>query len=266
MLKRFARFICIVLCVAMIGTFTSTAEGIPGEHMPHGPNDPTHHVDITDGAWYAEPCRFAYAANFMVGTSETHFSPHSLMTREMAVVTIIKYFYLGIDWGQYQDTIPEASEINSIIVPEYSEIYFDDVEPGRWYSNFIQLAYENGMIAGIGDKKFGLREPITREDFLVMMYSMVTPVADGIRILFNNNSKDIEQASEYARDAFTCFKNTHNTIVWGSYNSYAPALIAGFPDGSYHLQDNITRAEAAAILYDFLYYPKKFAGYESVNT
>ena len=101
MLKRFVKFICVVLCIAMLVPFTAVAEGQMEYNASVVPqNQPkTKHIDITDGSWYANNCRYVYNTNLMIGTSENQFSPHIEMTREMAVVTVVKAILCYVNYG-----------------------------------------------------------------------------------------------------------------------------------------------------------------------
>jgi len=245
MFKKLSKALCMVLCLAMLIPYSVFAEG--PEEISLGfpdPSEVTHHIDITDGSWYAEACRYAYWNGYMIGVSENEFLPHAIMTREMAVVAIIRSTC-------YED----------FVVPEYSTSYFEDVQPGHWYSDYIQLAYENGLTAGIGNKEFGLGKAITREDFLVMLYSVVKSASpsywyQGIRY----SQSGLEEASSYAQEAFSCFKSRQYMDLSKDYDQTIwapiPPVISGCPDGSYHLQDTLTRAEVAMFLYIYMYYPR----------
>ena len=256
--------LCIILCITMlIPSVTVFTEGLPETtYMVHGPNEVTHYFDITDGSWYAESCRFAYWSGFMVGTSETTFSPHSYMTREMAVVTIVQFIKCG------------CYDIEEFIVPTYTESYFTDVKPGHWYSDYIQFAYENGLTAGIGNGEFGLGQPITRQDFLVMMSSVLcTDDSLGRAYIIGDIpdtpmlSDDVYQVSDYAQKAFNFFKETRKAFAWIQSTDtiyFLPRVIKGSPNEEYRLKDPITRAEAAMMLDAYSYYPKFFAGSFSI--
>ena len=246
MLKRFVKFICVVLCIAMIvpgvGIFAEGEgddfdQGIPPLIVNHS----VPYVDVRKGAWYEYACVYANYHKYMVGTSETTFSPHIKMTREMAIASIIK-----------------CTMDRDFVVPNYTTMYFKDVEPGHWYSDYIQWGYENGLTAGIGDGRFGLGQPVTREEFLVMMYAVTAEKSDFVEVKYSK--EDLEQAPPYAQRAFSAFKHTQYFIRYTGFFYTIPPLINGYPDGSYHLQDTLTRAQAVTILHYFVFYPKTLNG------
>ena len=232
MLKKFVKFICVVLCIAMLLPFTAVAEGNIQGRYPWV-QEPTHHTDITEGSWYANNCRFVYHYGYMTGTSDTEFSPHKIVTREMAVFIIENMVY-----G------------NSIERPERtcSGNYFKDIEPDQYYSNSIQWAYEKGITAGIGDGYFGIGQPITRQDFLVMLYHTINKyyyqyIWDEIK------PYDGDDVSDYAREAAGFFISGYE---WrestGEGVELPPSVIFAPPGESYRLKDYLTRAEAATMI------------------
>jgi len=239
MLKRFVKFICVVLCLAMLLPFAAIAEGGGISFGGHpGPQEATPHTDITDGSWYENGCKFVYHKGVMVGTSETEFSPHMKMTREMAVVTIASFI------GDFDDS-------------DYSDSSFKDVEAGRWYSQQIQWAYKVGIVDGIGDGYFGLGQPITRQDFISMLFKTVN-----LNRYYSDPEnppkyEGDESISDYAKAAARFFINFDwYTPDWGTFDAEVvgvPQIIDGYPDGLYHFKDTLTRAQAATMLSVFLY-------------
>ena len=243
MLKRFVKFICVVLCIAMLLPFTAVAEGNTewfGELPPI--QEITHHIDITDGSWYANNCRYVYHNGLMVGTSETEFSPHEVLTREMAVVilaAIVRY--------QYNELI-YYHELKKDL-PEYTYSSFKDVEVGKWYSNSIQWAYERGLVSGIGEGYFGVGQPITREEFIIMLFKPLDETIFDDKYDYRYLGE--EYISSAARISVGFFTNVYGydigTYPWYSLESI-PHIITGYPDGLYHFKDTITRAEAATMV------------------
>ena len=248
MLKRFVKFICVVLCIAMLLPFTAVAEGNTEWFGALPPlQEVTHHIDITDGSWYANNCRYVYHNGLMAGTSETEFSPHEVLTREMAVVilaAIVKY--------QYNEIFRPNPKKD---FPEYTYSSFKDVELGKWYSNSIQWAYEHELVTGIGNGYFGVGQPISREDFLVMLFQPLSEYTfdDKYKYLYQGE----ENISEYARIPAGFFTEIYGYIKQSSpYHSLEkiPHIITGYPDGLYHFKDTITRAEAATMVATYTYH------------
>ena len=253
MLKRFVKFICVMLCIAMLLPFTAVAEGNrewSGEVPPL--QEATHHIDITDGSWYANNCRYVYHNGLMAGTSETEFSPHEVLTREMAVVILAAIV-------KYQHNPHHESYSDDWNVPEYTYSSFKDVEVGKWYSDSIQWAYEHELVAGIGDGYFGVGQSISREDFLVMLYNPIIKATDHFKYEYQNGISEYqgeEEISEYAGTAVGFFTSILAYVeLSGNYNSLdsIPHIINAYPDGLYHFKNTLTRAEAATMVAIYTY-------------
>ena len=264
MLKRFVKFICVVLCIAMLLPFTAVAEGnreYCGKRPPD--NQPkTDHIDITDGSWYANNCRYVYYEGLMIGTSENEFSPHIEITREMAVVILIAII-------KYQYNPYHESYLDDWNVPEYTYSSFKDVEVGKWYSDSIQWAYEHELVAGIGDGYFGVGQPISREDFLVMLYNPIIKASDSFKYEYRNGISEYqgeEDISEYARTAVGFFTNIvayrYTMSLYFSLGDI-PHIIEAYPDGLYHFKNTLTRAEAATMVAIYTHFEK--GGYALFN-
>ena len=113
----------------------------------------------------------------------------------------------------------------------------------------MQWAYENGVVAGIGNGYFGVGQPVTREDFSTMLYKVVD--TSGMKIYDHDKLPELsEPVADYAVEAVDFFRHKH----YRDYGISLPtvdnisAVINGFPDGTYHLKDYVTRAEVAAII------------------
>ena len=225
MFKKLSKVLCMVLCLVMLVPGAAAfAEGPEYGEYNHPVYDPTPHTDIPEDASYTNACRFVYYDGCMNGTSATTFSPEMFLTREMAVVIILAHY------KEY--------------IPEYTFSYFLDVEPGRWYSNAIQWAYEIGLTAGVGNGNFGLGEYITKQDFITMLYVTFNP----------NGTHDCEEQckleykdgdySEYAKEAIRYFGNWHKYESGLGLHYENPAVFIGSDYKNY-----LTRAETAQMLY-----------------
>ena len=118
---------------------------------------------------------------------------------------------------------------------------FDDVQnPNAWYYETVykiaNTLNANGkpLMSGYGNgNKFGPADPLTRQDFAVILYRLadepeVEPMA--------NPFKDTKENGYY----YTC-------VVWAKANE----VIAGYNDGRFGVGDKITREQVATILYRF---------------
>ena len=118
---------------------------------------------------------------------------------------------------------------------ESGEVSFSDVSDGDWFAPFIASAAKSGFING-SDGSFRPNDNITREDAALIIYRMLTAI--GKKPSGYKSFADRNDISDYAKDAVLALGGAK--IVQGSgENMFLP-------------KNNITRAEAAQLLYNVL--------------
>lgn len=109
---------------------------------------------------------------------------------------------------------------------------FADVPENSWYAPYVYALSANGIVSG-ADGKFYPENDITREDAAVILWRAYR--AKGMNISGKKLFEDDSAISDYAKDAVSAL---------GSKK-----VIAGFEDGRFMPRNNLTRAEAAVLLY-----------------
>lgn len=107
------------------------------------------YTDVSANDWYVAYVAYVTGHGYMNGVDVGIFAPDSVTTRGMVALI------LALASGQ---DIPDAT------VQE-----FNDVPLGQWYSNGIAWCKANGVVAGYDDGNFGVNDPITKEQMVVMM-------------------------------------------------------------------------------------------------
>ena len=185
---------------------------IPPESLPF--------TDIADNAWYADAVRYVYKHGLMAGTSATTFAPDVTTSRSM-IATIL--------WRMAGSPV-----VNYVI-------NYTDVAQDQWYSEAIRWAASEGIVGGYGNGLFGTNDPITREQFAVMLYRFAQEQGYDVSIGENTNIlsyTDVADLSEYAISA----------MQW----AVGAGIINGTGDGStLSPQGQATRAQAAVMLMRF---------------
>ncbi|MCI9076801.1 MAG: S-layer homology domain-containing protein, partial [Dorea sp.] len=109
-----------------------------------------------------------------------------------------------------------------------------DVAPGNWKYESVKYVYENGIMNGITNTdgtidSFQPDEPLTRAMFATVLYRMAgqPPVA------FENRFSDVSTRRYYS-----------SAIIW----AYRNGIVNGYADGSYGVDDYITREQIAKML------------------
>lgn len=119
------------------------------------PNDPidtpwaTPFTDVANDADYIDAIEFVYEKGLFKGVSDTKFAPDTTMTRAMFVTVMGRL--AGVD-------------------PNYfTGESFDDVISGEWYAPYVKWAAQEGIVNGYGNGKFGINDPVTIEQAVVII-------------------------------------------------------------------------------------------------
>ncbi len=120
------------------------------------------------------------------------------------------------------------------MVAENAECNYSDVSKDAWYYSSVAIATEKGITKGYGNT-FGTGTSITREDAAVMIYRIIQAQAKEAE-----SFSDDSLISSYAKDAV--------------YALYGNGVINGMGDGTFAPKANLTRAQAAQIIFTALKY------------
>lgn len=107
-------------------------------------------VDCWD--YFYEPVMWAVTHNPVItsGTGDGQFSPNAPCTREQ-IMTFL--------WKAKNEPKPSSAASP-----------FSDVKPGDYYYNAVRWAVQNGITGGVGDGKFGVGMPCTREQAMTFLW------------------------------------------------------------------------------------------------
>ena len=175
-------------------------------------------VDVRESDWFYEAVDYVFQRDLMNGTDPTHFTPDGTSSRAM-VATIL--------WRMAGQ--PQADDTLS----------FTDIPASAWYTEAVRWAAETGIVTGYSDTKFGPDDPVTREQFAVMLYRYAQTLGEGFTgsWSFPLDFPDAAQVSDYAYEAL-CWLTMEN-------------VINGMEDGTLHPQGTATRAQLATMLMRF---------------
>ena len=174
-------------------------------------------IDVQPNHWFYDAVCYVVENGLMHGMSENTFSPNTPLQREMLAVIL---------WNLAGNPEPKNAEA------------FSDVIANQYYAKAIAWASENGIVSGYGDT-FGVGEPITREQFAVMLYRYAQykgydTTQGGMAV---REFSDYENISDYAKTA----------LAW----AVNAGIMHGMGDGTLAPQGQATRAEAATMLMQF---------------
>ncbi|MCL2099626.1 MAG: S-layer homology domain-containing protein [Oscillospiraceae bacterium] len=174
--------------------------------------------DINDDDWFIRYVSSVYNLGIMSGVNPGMFGPNSTLTRGMLVTMI--YRHAGM---------PDISGLNNP---------FTDIPEGEWYTGAVIWAAHNGIIQGVGEDRFAPMQNITREQIAAVIFRYAE--AAGFSLPENNGEPDFtdrRDISDWASDAVDAV--------------FKAGIITGRPGGLFDPKNEVTRAEAAAILHRF---------------
>ena len=182
MKKRFLSFL-VTICMACLLTMIScSAAEVPAAGSGTNPGSAkltsesqpmTAFADVPADAWYAEAVAYCQQNGIMSGTTDTTFAPETTLTRAM-LVTIL--------WRQAEKPV-----VNYLM-------QFSDVPEGQWHSDAVRWAASEKLVAGYGDGRFGINDPITQEQLNLIFQRYTGQTVTGDIPGFDGSSKPVTRA------------------------------------------------------------------------
>ena len=173
-------------------------------------------ADVDKDAWYYPAVRYVCLYGMMNGMSAESFAPESQFSR--AQMAQILYNLEGR--------------------PAYAQATYVDVPQDAWYAAAIRWAMQSGVLTGYGDGRVGPNDPITREQFVVMLYRYAEKKGyDTSARADLSGFADADAISAYA----------HSALAW----AYASGIVNGTGAATLSPGGTATRAQSAAMLMRF---------------
>ena len=203
---------------------TENADGTYTFQMPNGPVTVTamfkpaqsaadRFIDVHEDDWFYDAVYWAADNGLMIGTGDSMFSPNLPLTRGMVVTLLYR-----------MEGEPDAKTKNP----------FSDVEDGRWYTDAVNWAAENGIILGYPDGRFAPLTDITREQLAAIMMRYAAYKGRDVTVQADLSSFiDANDVSGWAKE----------NVSW----AVAVGLIKGRDGSRIAPLENATRAEAAMV-------------------
>ena len=175
--------------------------------------------DVDNSHWAKKYIEELAVKGVISGVGDHLYDPEASVTRE-----------------QFTKMIVDAMGYEKSDIP----LPFTDTNSNEWYYSYVAAAYENSLIAGVGDNMFGTGEKITRQDMAVILYRAAG--RKGLEFTASdtvfNTFADKGEIDAYAADAVRLLSGS------GIINGYA---------GMFSPKDFLTRAEAARVIYALFY-------------
>ncbi len=174
-------------------------------------------VDIADVAWAKEAILYLEGIGVLSGYGDKTFRPNNPLTREEFVKIIVSAF-----------------RYNIVKKPNV----FSDVDEDSWYYEYVSTAHFNNLVSGYEDGRFGVGDTILRQDMALIMYRVLESIGADIADVQSKAFSDDADIDAYAREAVYALKGC--------------GYVNGDDNGNYNPKSNVTRAEAAVVVYRIL--------------
>lgn len=170
-------------------------------------------ADLIDH-WARKPIIEALNEGYMVGTDALKFSPNKNITR-----------------GEFITILGRISDVDKA---KYTEVKDENIESGKYYTEYMNWAVENKLIPESSKAVAG--ENLTREEMAYILTSCLK-LKDKEEVKSNDLTfKDTDKISDWAKDSVAYLTQKE--------------LVKGTPDNRFAPNSNLTRAEVAQILHN----------------
>ena len=166
-------------------------------------------TDLESVKWAEEFILELAEKQIISGVGSQRFEPDRFVTRE----EFVKMLVCAVEAETGEEELP-----------------FSDVSFGAWYYPYLSAAYENGLVTGFPDGRFGIGAIIRREDMAVSVAKSLGMNAEEETAGF----VDQGAISEYAQTAVLTMKRL--------------GIMIGDENGCFQPHENTTRAQAAKVI------------------
>lgn len=111
---------------------------------------------------------------------------------------------------------------------------FEDINPSAWYVDLLKTAIKDQVARGFSTREFGPDRVINREQAAKMVNNIIKATPQQESSAYSDSSQIVEWARK-------------DVLGLTEIN-----LVQGYPDGSFRAKQEVTRAEAAEMIYNML--------------
>lgn len=191
---------------------------------PEEPDVPEVKFPDVVGHWAEDVIRDLADRGILAGYDDGNFKPDSGVTRQEIAVIMTRALGLEEKAAEYA-----AKDTD----------FADDANIAAWGRGAITLMIEMGIYTGYDDNEFKPNKTILRQELIAVVMRYAAMTEEGMKTVFD----DSHEIHGYAE----------------SFIAHASELgiVNGYPDGTFKPLNNVTRAEAAKIIYGVIDYYKE---------
>ena len=172
-------------------------------------------MDLAGCTWAQPAIEYLVSRNMVSGYGDNTFKPFNKITRAEFITIVARKFLSG----------------------NYDTQSFSDVASDKWYFNYVESAYKNGIISGMEENLFAPDANISRQDMAVILYRLAGFL--GLDISADSAEfADNADIADYSKNAI--------------YRLKGAGIVNGDENGRFNPKATATRAEAVQMIYGFM--------------
>ncbi len=209
------RVLPIMLCAVLLFSFAASVCAAENGY-----------ADVNGDEWYAEAVAALREKGVMDGVGNGRFDPDGVFTRAQLATVLYR--------------LADKPAVSG-------EDGFTDTEPGKWYSDAVLWASQNGVVNGYGNGLFGTTDPTTQEQLAVMLWRSAGSYVLGEEYADIGGAENA--AGAWAFDA----------VRWARVDGLLTDAVAFEPAAA------ATRAQVADMVYRYLQLLERFSEPDAVS-
>lgn len=150
------------------------------------------------------------------------------------------YDCYGYDWYDWQEgiTFYDVEDDHTLrvefapIVKDCASAYYWDLDTNAWYHEATDYVISKGLMLGVGNKSFDPYGSTTRGELVTMLYRL----AGEPNVKGTSAFTDVADGKWYS-----------DAVIWAANKG----IITGYGDGTFGVDDVVTREQTVAILYRY---------------
>ncbi|MBE6827294.1 MAG: S-layer homology domain-containing protein [Ruminococcaceae bacterium] len=170
--------------------------------------------DVPAGSWYYDAVKYCAVHKFVNGYGNGNFGPNDALQR--------------------QDFVVILANIAGADLSGYTSCKLTDVQMSAYYGKAVAWAVDKGIIAGYQNGKFGVGDPITREQVATILY----------RYMGSPTVTDVDSKLAKFPDKGNISEFAKVPLAWAVENN----IISGMQDGTAAPKGTAVRAQIASII------------------
>lgn len=191
---------------------------------PVEPDQPTVKFPDVVGHWAEDVIRDLADRDILTGYEDGNFKPDIGVTRQEIAVIMTRALGLTDKAAEYADK---------------DTGFADDANVAAWGRGAINLMVEMGIYTGYDDNEFKPNKTILRQEVIAVVMRYAAMTEEGLTAAYEDNHEIHGYAESFIAHASEL------------------GIVNGYPDGTFKPLNNVTRAEAAKIIYGVIEYYKE---------